>query len=52
LTTDHVRLAAFGAEIDDPLLQTILADYLAARRLQTPHDVGEHWSFSAMILTD
>lgn len=44
LTTDPVRLAKLGAQINDPLLQTILVDYLAAHQVLTPHDVGEHWN--------
>jgi putative sugar O-methyltransferase len=44
LTTDRVRLAEPGAQINDPLLQTILADYLSARRT-LPYNVGEHWNW-------
>ena len=44
LIGDRVRLAEPGAQIDDPLLQTILMDYLAARRSPMPHNVGEHWN--------
>jgi putative sugar O-methyltransferase len=44
LIEDRVRLAEPGAQIDDPLLQTILMDYLAARRSPMPHNVGEHWN--------
>ena len=44
LIADRGRLAEPGAQIDDPLLQTILMDYLAARRSPMPHNVGEHWN--------
>jgi putative sugar O-methyltransferase len=45
LTEGHLRIAEPGAQIDDPLLQTILANYLAARRSPTPHNVGKHWNW-------
>ena len=44
LIADRVRLAEPGAQIDDPLLQTILADYLAVHRSPMPHHVGKHWN--------
>jgi SAM-dependent methyltransferase len=44
LTVDRMRISEPGAQIDDPLLQTILADYLAAHRLPMKHNVGKHWN--------
>jgi putative sugar O-methyltransferase len=45
LLADRMRIAEPGAQINDPLLQTILANYLAARRSPMPHNVGKHWNF-------
>jgi putative sugar O-methyltransferase len=45
MTDDPIPLADLHAEPGDPVLRAMLADYLAARDVPPPCDVGGHWGY-------